>query len=244
MARSARAEQLRKYGRSVLEGARSDQVLRMARQVNAMSYTSAREYAGRSLFELLQSGYDAHPRDRRDGRVHVLLDEAEGEWTGRTQTTGRTRGWRYGGGTDSGLTTAQREAIGYVGEWYAYQWLCARYPDRMDETCWVSGNRRKAFPGPSGDDGLGFDFRVGSGSQPYLYEVKATAGEGGRFELGESEVRAARQHAGNDRWRLLVVTHALTSHRVAIQMLPNPYGKRGQGRYREEGGALRFSYPL
>ncbi|MGW8718985.1 sacsin N-terminal ATP-binding-like domain-containing protein [Streptomyces althioticus] len=164
--------------------------------------------------------------------------------TGRTQATGRTRGWRYGGGTESGLTTAQREAIGYVGEWYAYQWLCARYPDRMDETCWVSGNRRKAFPGPSGDDGLGFDFRVGSGSRPYLYEVKATGGEGGRFELGESEVRAARQHAGNDRWRLLVVTHALTPHKMAIQMLPNPYGKRGRGRYREEGGALRFSYLL
>ncbi|WP_051797309.1 protein NO VEIN domain-containing protein [Streptomyces sp. NRRL S-337] len=164
--------------------------------------------------------------------------------TGRTQATGRTRGWRYGGGTESGLTTAQREAIGYVGEWYAYQWLCARYPDHMDETCWVSGNRRKAFPGPSGDDGLGFDFRVGSGSQPYLYEVKATGGEGGRFELGESEVRAARQHAGNDRWRLLVVTHALTPHKMAIQMLPNPYGKRGRGRYREEGGALRFSYLL
>ncbi|OYP14898.1 hypothetical protein CFC35_10630 [Streptomyces sp. FBKL.4005] len=163
---------------------------------------------------------------------------------GRTQATGRTRGRRYGGGMDSGLTTAQREAIGYVGEWYAYQWLCARYPDHMDEACWVSGNRRKAFPGPSGDDGLGFDFRVGSGSRPYLYEVKATAGEGGRFELGESEVRAARQHAGNDRWRLLVVTHALTPHKVAIQMLPNPYGRRGRGRYREEGGALRFSYLL
>ncbi|MFF1420018.1 protein NO VEIN domain-containing protein [Streptomyces sp. NPDC058280] len=123
-----------------------------------------------------------------------------------------------------------------MGEWYAYQWLCARYPDRTDETGWVSGNRRKAFPGPSGDDGLGFDFRVGSGSRPYLYEVKATGGEGGRFELGESEVHAARQHAGNDRWRLLVVTHALTPHKMAIQMLPNPYGKRGRGRYREEGG--------
>ncbi|MFI8879517.1 sacsin N-terminal ATP-binding-like domain-containing protein [Streptomyces sp. NPDC055243] len=164
--------------------------------------------------------------------------------TGPAQATGRTRGWRYAGGTDNGLTTAQREAIGYVGEWYAYQWLCVRYPDSMDETGWVSGNRRKAFPGPSGDDGLGFDFRVGSGSRPYLYEVKATGGEGGRFELGESEVRAARQHAGNDRWRLLVVTHALTPHKVAVQMLPNPYGKRGQGRYREEGGALRFSYVL
>ncbi|WP_405884330.1 hypothetical protein OG747_40595 [Streptomyces sp. NBC_01384] len=164
--------------------------------------------------------------------------------TGRTQASSHTRGRRYGGGTDSGLTTAQREAIGYVGEWYAYQWLCACYLDRMDETGWVSGNRRKAFPGPSGDDGLGFDFRVGSGSRPYLYEVKATGGEGGRFELGESEVRAARQHAGNDRWRLLVVTHALTPDKMAIQMLPNPYGKRGRGRYREEGGALRFSYLL
>ncbi|MDN3262316.1 hypothetical protein QWJ26_21415 [Streptomyces sp. CSDS2] len=80
MSRNARAEQLREYGRSVLAGARSEQVLRMARQVNAVSYTSAREYAGRSLFELLQNGYDAHPRDRRDGRIHVLLDEAEGAW--------------------------------------------------------------------------------------------------------------------------------------------------------------------
>ncbi|MFH8346303.1 sacsin N-terminal ATP-binding-like domain-containing protein [Streptomyces sp. NPDC018045] len=80
MARNARAQQMREYGRSVLEGARSEQVLRMARQVNAATYTSAREYAGRSLFELLQNGYDAHPKDRRDGRIHVLLDEAEGEW--------------------------------------------------------------------------------------------------------------------------------------------------------------------
>ncbi|MFI6582199.1 protein NO VEIN domain-containing protein [Embleya sp. NPDC050493] len=164
--------------------------------------------------------------------------------TRRTQATGRAHGRRYGGSMDSGLTTAQREAIGYVGEWYAYQLLCVRYPDRMDETGWVSSNRRKAFPGPSGDDGLGFDFRVGSGNRSHLFEVKATGGEGGRFELGESEVRAARQHAGNDRWRLLVVTHALTPHKVAIQMLPNPYGKRGRGRYREEGGALRFSYLL
>ncbi|MFZ4178799.1 sacsin N-terminal ATP-binding-like domain-containing protein [Streptomyces griseoincarnatus] len=193
----------------------------------------------RELDQVLQSG--SAPGITAAGPLRFTDPRSQ---TGRTKATSRTRGRRYGGGMDSGLTTAQREAIGYVGEWYAYQWLCGRYPDRMDETCWVSGNRRKAFPGPSGDDGLGFDFRVGSGSRPYLYEVKATAGEGGRFELGESEVRAARQHAGNDRWRLLVVTHALTPHKVAIQMLPNPYGRRGWGRYREEGGALRFSYLL
>lgn len=62
--------------------------------------------------------------------------------------------------------TAQREAIGYLGEWYAYHWLCAHYPDSMDETSWVSTNRRKAFPGSSGDDGFGYDFRIGSGRRP------------------------------------------------------------------------------
>ncbi|MFB6556933.1 hypothetical protein, partial [Streptomyces sp. NPDC056405] len=72
----------------------------------------------------------------------------------------------------------------------------------------------------------------------------ATQGDGGRFELGESEVRAAEQHAGNDRWRLLMVTHALTPDRMNIRMLPNPYAKRGRGRYGEEGGSLRFSYRL
>ncbi|WP_433919792.1 DUF3883 domain-containing protein [Streptomyces canus] len=162
----------------------------------------------------------------------------------RASSTGRPRGGRYGGSADSGLTAAQREAIGYLGEWYAYQWLCAHYTDGMDGTCWVSTNRRKAFPGPPGDDGLGYDFRIGSGRRPYMFEVKATQGEGGRFELGESEVRAAQQHAGNDRWRLLMVTHALTPHRMNIRMLPNPYAKRGRGRYREEGGSLRFSYRL
>ncbi|MFI0220291.1 sacsin N-terminal ATP-binding-like domain-containing protein [Streptomyces lydicus] len=157
---------------------------------------------------------------------------------------GRSRGGRYSGSADSGLTTAQRKAIGYIGEWYAYHWLCAHYPGGMDDTGWVSTNRRKAFPGPPGDDGLGYDFRIGSGQRPYMFEVKATQGGGGRFELGESEVRAAQQQAGNDRWRLLLVTHALTPDRMDIHMLPNPFGKRGRGRYREEGGALRFSYRL
>ncbi|GHH26767.1 sacsin N-terminal ATP-binding-like domain-containing protein [Streptomyces rubradiris] len=192
------------------------------------------------LDQILRSG--SAPGITAAGPLRFTDPRPQNTQNGRARTTGRTRG--YGGGTDNKLTTAQREAIGYVGEWYAYQWLCARYPDRVDETCWVSSNRRKAFPGPSGDDGLGFDFRVGSGSRPYLYEVKATGSEGGRFDLGESEVRAARQHAGNERWRLLVVTHVLTPRKTAVQMLPNPYGKRGRGRYREEGGALRFSYTL
>ncbi|QDQ09774.1 sacsin N-terminal ATP-binding-like domain-containing protein [Streptomyces spectabilis] len=146
------------------------------------------------------------------------------------------------GGADAGLSPAQRDAIGYMGEWYAYHWLCRGYPEAADETSWVSTNRRRLFPGPAGDDGLGYDFEVGSGKLPLMFEVKATQGDGGQLELGESEVRAAQRHAGNDRWRLLVVTRVLEPERVGVRMLPNPFGRRGRGRYREEGGALRFSY--
>ncbi|MFJ7275392.1 sacsin N-terminal ATP-binding-like domain-containing protein [Kitasatospora sp. NPDC098663] len=163
----------------------------------------------------------------------------------------RNRGSRTGnrpGGTrgraDSGLSQAQRTAIGYAGEWYAYHWLCRQYPG-TDESSWVSTNRRGAFPGSPGDDGLGFDFRIGSGKHPLMFEVKATQGQGGQIELGESEVRAAQQHAGHDdRWRLLVITSVLDSEQLQVHMLPNPFGARGRGYYREEGGALRFTYHL
>ncbi|MEU9498474.1 hypothetical protein [Streptomyces sp. NPDC048196] len=106
MARNARAKQLREYGLSVLEGARSEQVLRMARQVNAASYTSAREYAGRSLFELLQNGYDAHPRDRRDGYCFRFAQKVDVEeflaGVHAPRTALWASGWRCNGGLGYG----------------------------------------------------------------------------------------------------------------------------------------------
>ncbi|MFE2292989.1 sacsin N-terminal ATP-binding-like domain-containing protein [Streptomyces sp. NPDC059452] len=144
---------------------------------------------------------------------------------------------------ERGLSSAQRSAIGFVGEWYAYQWL--REQDRAtDETSWVSGNRAHVFPGPAGDDSLGYDFEVGSGRSPRLYEVKATQGPGGQIELGETEVRAAQKYGGSDRWRILVVTSVLDAEHRQLRMLPNPFSERGRGLYREEGGALRFAYRL
>lgn len=154
-------------------------------------------------------------------------------------------GGRPGGRVDGerGLSSAQRSAIGFVGEWYAYQWL--REQDRAtDETSWVSGNRAHVFPGPAGDDSLGYDFKVGSGRSPQLYEVKATQGSGGQIELGETEVRAAQKYGGSDRWRILVVTSVLDAEHRQVRMLPNPFSERGRGLYREEGGALRFAYRL
>ncbi|MFB7715193.1 sacsin N-terminal ATP-binding-like domain-containing protein [Streptomyces sp. NPDC056105] len=158
---------------------------------------------------------------------------------------GAPPGGRGGAGSSETrrLSAAQREAIGYAGEWFAYQWLRRHYP-AANETSWVSTNRKKFFPGLPGDDGLGYDFRVGSGRQPLLFEVKASQGEGGQIELGESEVRAAQRHTGSDRWRILMVTSVLDPARLRVAMLPNPFSARGRDLYREEGGALRFSYRL
>ncbi|MCC0094720.1 hypothetical protein K7B10_07960 [Streptomyces flavotricini] len=154
-------------------------------------------------------------------------------------------GGRPGGRVDGerGLSSAQRSAIGFVGEWHAYQWL-REQDTATDETSWVSGNRAHIFPGPAGDDSLGYDFKVGSGKSPRLYEVKATQGQGGQIELGETEVRAAQKYAGSDRWRILVITSVLDAEHRQVRMLPNPFSERGRGLYREEGGALRFAYRL
>ncbi|MFH9351130.1 sacsin N-terminal ATP-binding-like domain-containing protein [Kitasatospora sp. NPDC017646] len=192
------------------------------------------------LTAVLRENLDARP-ELVGGRHHFAQLTPVAPRSGGSGARHRPGGGR--GRADSGLSQAQRTAIGYAGEWYAYQWLCRQYPG-TDESSWVSTNRRGAFPGTPGDDGLGFDFRVGSGKQPLMFEVKATQGQGGQIELGESEVRAAQQHASHDRWRLLVITSVLDSEELQVYMLPNPFGARGRGYYREEGGALRFTYHL
>ncbi len=40
----------------------------------------ATDYDGRTLLELLQNAHDAHPKEHRDGRIHVLLDPEEGDF--------------------------------------------------------------------------------------------------------------------------------------------------------------------
>ncbi|GAA3022755.1 DUF3883 domain-containing protein [Streptomyces lactacystinicus] len=192
------------------------------------------------LTAVLREALEARP-ELVGGRHHFAQLTPVAPRSGGSGARHRPGGGR--GRADSGLSQAQRTAIGYAGEWYAYHWLCRQYPG-TDESSWVSTNRRGAFPGTPGDDGLGFDFRVGSGKQPLMFEVKATQGQGGQIELGESEVRAAQQHASHDRWRLLVITSVLDSEGLQVHMLPNPFGARGRGYYREEGGALRFTYHL
>ncbi len=38
------------------------------------------DYHGRTLIELIQNAHDAHDKDSENGRIHILLDETEGEF--------------------------------------------------------------------------------------------------------------------------------------------------------------------
>jgi hypothetical protein len=135
----------------------------------------------------------------------------------------------------------QLSAIGFAGEWLAYQWLLRRYPDQVTEDSWVSTNRAVCFTGNPGDDGCGYDLEVPFRGGNRMYEVKATTGDGGEIQLGESEVRCAQENARNNRWRLLVVTHALDRSRGIIQ-LPNPFSTTSRDLFAFVGQGIRLRY--
>ena len=101
------------------------------------------------------------------------------------------------------------------------------------------------FPDEPGDDSLGYDFIVRQASGDLFFEVKATTGDLAEFELGESEVRMAQEHARNGRFRVLYVTRVLDGADRSITVLPNPFGSTSRDRFRlvGEGVRLRFTLP-
>ena len=68
------------YARQVLAEYVGTEVWAPAAQLKAASLHTAHEYAGRFLIELLQNAHDAHPRDRRDGRITIVVDADEGDF--------------------------------------------------------------------------------------------------------------------------------------------------------------------
>lgn len=141
------------------------------------------------------------------------------------------------------MSDLQRNALGLAGELIAYHWLRKRDPGHVDELCWKSRNAGLAIIGRTGNDGLGYDFEVPRAEGTVMYEVKATQGEAGMIELGETEVRCAQEHARTDRWRLLVVEEAL-SVSPRIIMLPNPFRSDSRSKYSFVGNSVRLRFTL
>lgn len=211
---------------------------------------SRREFVRRSI-ELAGQRYSAAPEDlaalaeaARAGTTESFLStQATFTRLAHVSSPG-SRG--AGGGTRSNagsLTESQKAAIGLVGEVVALEWLKRRYAGASDD-CWRSGYRNRVLGGSLGNDSLGFDFEVPVGRTSYLFEVKATTGDERQIDLGESEVRAVRQHAQTDRYRILYIPFALDPARRAIYVLPNPFAERGRELYQLAGSGLRYRFHL
>ncbi|WP_266080184.1 sacsin N-terminal ATP-binding-like domain-containing protein [Streptomyces sp. NEAU-W12] len=133
----------------------------------------------------------------------------------------------------------QRSAVGLVGEVAARAWLQRHYPDVR----WTSGYAAVVNGDSEASDSLGYDFEVAWRDTSRLYEVKALSepcAERVEFELGQSEVDAARRHARGNRYRILLITSALVPEERRVFDLPNPFSTQGRDRFRMVSRGLRY----
>ncbi len=139
---------------------------------------------------------------------------------------------RRSGGTNKGTegkprsyggpkpTQEQTSAIGLAGEVLAYRWLQHAYKETTPDS-WVSANRTFQLGGHPGDDGLGYDFRIARKNETLLFEVKATTTDECEFDIGESELRAAR--AARKSWyRIIFIRSIFVPEERQLLVLPNP----------------------
>lgn len=164
------------------------------------------------------------------------------------QQSGRGSGGGTGGGTrrrERQMTDAQRQAMGLASEWLAYQFLCRRHSDYVDESCWVSENRAYFFGGSEGDDSAGCDFRILTSQAEWLYEVKSSLEDTGEFELTANELRVASGASkdGRRRYRILYVPYVFSPDRWCVLELPNPMGETTRNRFTTVGrGSVRLRF--
>lgn len=133
----------------------------------------------------------------------------------------------------------QRSAIGLVGEVAARAWLQRRYAD----VHWRSGYAAVVNGDRDASDSLGYDFEVKWRDTTRFFEVKALSEPSAdrvEFELGPSEVDAARLHARGSRYRILLITSALTPEDRRVFELPNPFSAQGRDRFKIVSRGLRY----
>ncbi|MFB7760557.1 protein NO VEIN domain-containing protein [Streptomyces xiamenensis] len=149
-----------------------------------------------------------------------------------------------GGGYRAVPRDPQRDrAVGLAGEVVVAAWLERQYGVPREES-WKSGLRQHVFADGLGDDSLGYDFLIHDGDRTLLYEVKASTGDRGEFELGESEVEQASHLRPDETYTIVYVTHVLDSTNRRITPLANPFSAPGLAGYRLVGTAMRLRFEM
>ena len=138
-----------------------------------------------------------------------------------------------------------KNAMGIASEWLAREYLRRRYPTEMSDACWVSSNRAAFCTGSAGDDGLGYDFRVATERNEWLYEVKSAIDAGGEFELSarELEVAGSASLERKRRYRILYVPFVFDPSQWRVLPLSNPAAPTTRDRFRVlRGGSVRYRF--
>lgn len=164
----------------------------------------------------------------------------------------RAPGTPGGGGGGSGGQSwrtqppeAVKTAMGIASEWLAREYLRRRYPKEMTDACWVSSNRAAFCTGPAGDDSLGYDFRVVTERNEWLYEVKSAVDAGGEFEFTarELEVAGSASLERKRRYRILYVPFVFNPAQWRVLPLSNPAAPNTRDRFRVlRGGSVRYRF--
>ena len=158
------------------------------------------------------------------------------------------KGRRPPGRPDNGprrIPQVKKDMIGRLGELVVYHWLKERFPNQDIDAAWVSENGNEQLGRAQGSDDLGFDFRVQYRRQTWQIEVKASVGDQQRFEMGETEVRAAREAArprSNTRYVVVYVANPHDPGSTHIDVLPNPMSPEADGVLDLLGEGVRFGF--
>jgi hypothetical protein len=170
----------------------------------------------------------------------LTLQEQSGNERHKTSTrTGKGGEWR------NQPPEAVRNAMGLASEWLAREYLRRRHPKEMTDACWVSSNREFFCTGAPGDDSLGYDFRVETIRNEYMYEVKSALDEGGEFELSarELEIAGSASLDRKRRYRILYVPYVFDPKRWRVLPLLNPVGSETRNRFRVvRSGSVRYRF--
>lgn len=149
-----------------------------------------------------------------------------------------------GGGPYRGIPQEKKDMIGRLGELTVYHWLKARQRGQDIDLGWVSGNAAP-FVGRPGDDGLGYDFRIRFNSQTWFIEVKSSTEDPCQFEMGETEVRFARDVARSrkpERYVIVYVANVGQTGQTTIDVLPNPLSPEADGSLTIAGDSIRYTF--
>jgi hypothetical protein len=115
----------------------------------------------------------------------------------------------------------------------------------MSDECWRSSNRATFCLGDEGDDSLGYDFRVETPRNEWLYEVKSALDEGGEFELSarELEVSGSASLERKRRYRILYVPFVFDPARWRVLLLPNPVSGEARNQFQVvRTGSVRYRF--